>query len=107
LKLKSRGEVIISVPDFELVCDGYLRSSKKLSIFRHALMGGQDYPHNYHKSVYDFRTLEEQLNQCGYAGVQRWFPSREGIGETDWAARKLRSGLNFYEISLNLKGYKP
>jgi predicted SAM-dependent methyltransferase len=106
-KLKPGGKLIISVPDFNLIIKGYIDSGKNLNSFRMALMGGQDYKYNYHKSIYDEKLLTNIFKKVGFTKVEEWNPSKEFKNQNnDWSSRKLRVGFQFYQISLNLCAIK-
>lgn len=72
-KLKPGGALIISVPDFNALVKVYSINSN-LEIVKRALMGGQDYAYNYHKSVYNFELLNNILNKCNFKQVELYDP---------------------------------
>lgn len=72
-KLKPGGALIISVPDFNALVKVYSINSN-LEIVKRALMGGQDYAYNYHKSVYNFELLNNMLDKCNFKQVELYDP---------------------------------
>jgi predicted SAM-dependent methyltransferase len=62
-KLKPGGVLIVSVPDFHALTQVY-SLNYDLEIVKRALMGGQDYAYNFHKSVYNFELLKNLLTKC-------------------------------------------
>ena len=97
-KLAVDGSIIISVPDFDALVRIYGASGNDLDSIKHALMGGQGYEYNFHKSVYNHSALKGVLEECGYLDVSRWTPETEfGCGVGDWSSA---------DLSLNLKARK-
>lgn len=65
------GILRIAVPDFEAVAAEYTEKHD-LSKVMGLLYGGQDYEFNYHFVTFDFATLKEHLEKCGFTGVERY-----------------------------------
>ncbi len=51
--LKKGGILRLSVPDFDKLIDVYLTEEKDIRAIIGPLMGGQDNPYNFHKSVFN------------------------------------------------------
>jgi predicted SAM-dependent methyltransferase len=72
-KLKKGGVLLISVPDFEALVSVY-NKTKNIEIVKRALMGGQDYEYNYHKSVYNYELLSSNLESMGFNNIKSYNP---------------------------------
>ena len=106
-KLCSDGLLRLSVPDFRLIVDGYHNSSGNLLIFRQALMGGQDYPFNYHKSVYDVSLITNLLQKFGFKNIEKWQPEVIfGTNHDDWSNKCIETRFKKFPISLNICAQK-
>jgi predicted SAM-dependent methyltransferase len=107
-KLAVGGILIISVPDFDALVTTYQATGKNLESIKHALMGGQGYEYNFHKSVYTRPALEALLRECGFADVQPWETETEFGGTIgDWSSERVDAGNGkTIPISLNLKARK-
>lgn len=74
IALKDGGILRIAVPDFEAICSLYTSGKFKLSSFLGPLYGkikmGKDFV--YHKTVYDFESLEEILKNIGFKNIRRY-----------------------------------
>lgn len=105
-KLDFDGSIIISVPNFESISSIYAKS-KNLELIKYAVMGGQDYEHNFHKSVYDYTDLKNLLLKCGFKNVENWNTVNEfGHSLNDWSDRTYKVNGKKIPISLNLKAFK-
>ncbi len=107
-RLKSGGVLRISVPDFDSIIAIYNAKGKKIRPILPALMGGQDYPTNYHYNAFNKNFLTELFGEAGFSSVRVWDPKNaEFHGFDDWAGRELKfeDGSSF-PISLNLEGVK-
>ena len=69
--LKSGGILRIAVPDFTAIAKLYL-DGVNLTNFIGLLYGGQDYEHNFHHYVWDYKNLESDLHQAGFKNVYRY-----------------------------------
>ena len=69
--LVPKGILRLAVPDLESVFE-YYQETKDLSKIRGFLYGGQDYKENYHYCGWDYKTLEEDLIECGFSSVSRY-----------------------------------
>jgi predicted SAM-dependent methyltransferase len=101
-KLKSGGVLLIAVPDFAAISDLY-QTTQELKIIEKALMGGQDYQYNYHKSVYDMKLLKAKLKTIGFGNVARYETLDEfGKDLGDFSTYHINGKL----VSLNIRAKK-
>lgn len=107
-KLSKNGIIRLSVPDFDLAIGAYHESGNDLELIRMALMGGQDYEFNYHKSVFNENLLTKLLINVGFKSIEKWEPTRDFEGDLgDWSTGVIkRRGGRAYPISLNLKAIR-
>lgn len=104
-KLCKGGVIRISVPSFDKLIDVYRASGNDLTKVKFALMGGQDYQYNFHKSLYNQSSLRQLLAQCGYSNMLEWDTRGDfGVELGDWSTGGIASGQGTMSISLNLKG---
>jgi len=76
------GILRLSVPNFEKVCEYYLKT-KDLDTCQCALYAGQDNPYNYHYWCWDFNTLKRDLEEVGFSNVRLF--DRAVLGVRDWS----------------------
>lgn len=69
--LKPGGILRLAVPDFEKVVEVY-QKTKDLKLLLGHLVGGQGYPENVHRMVFDFALLSELLTKVGFANIRRY-----------------------------------
>lgn len=101
-KLKPGGVLLIAVPDFAAISDIY-SSERSLDLLEKALMGGQDYQYNYHKSVYDLGLLKKKLALAGFAQAEQYDTLDEfGRDIGDFSTYEINEKL----ISLNVRALK-
>lgn len=106
-KLKSGGLLRISVPSFDSIIDIYKNNGSKLDLVKYALMGGQGYEYNYHKSVFNKECLSGLLRNNGYGDIEEWETVADfGIGVGDWSNKTFETNCGDVPISLNLKARK-
>ena len=74
LKLEPNGTIFISVPDFHKINSLYSKTND-ISCISSALLGGQDYEYNFHKSIFDFNSLYNLLNRYHFRDIEVWSPS--------------------------------
>jgi predicted SAM-dependent methyltransferase len=67
--LKEGGTLRLAVPNFESVCNLYIKN-KKLSELIGLLYGGQTYPQNFHYYIWDFESLKKDLEEVGFKIVK-------------------------------------
>lgn len=72
--LKPDGLLRIAVPDFEMMSELYVRRKIELDKFLGPLYGKMIMGDKtiYHKTTYDFKSISEILNKCGFEGVRRY-----------------------------------
>jgi len=106
-KLRTDGTLRLSVPDFELLIRIYLELDRDLEFIKKSLMGGQEYPQNYHRSVFDKRLLSTLLRKAGFRQITEWETEKDfGQDLGDWSCGRIRKGFRSFEVSLNLKAIK-
>lgn len=96
-KLKSGGVLYLAVPDFCKIAEAYM-SRKDIPSILPALMGGQDYEHNFHYAVFDRESLTKQLLASEFSVVGSFEPA-------DLLGNALHD-LSTHPLSLNLKAIK-
>jgi len=69
--LKPGGTLRLAVPDFESICMMYAEDRELINVYG-LLMGGQQYEYNYHKSVFDYESLNDILFFSGFENVRRY-----------------------------------
>ena len=105
VKLCQGGIIRISVPSFDRLIDVYKFSDSDINKIKFALMGGQDYEYNFHKSLYNKKSLSKLLEHCGYSNVAEWETLIDfGVELGDWSNASFDSKEGPVRISLNLKG---
>jgi predicted SAM-dependent methyltransferase len=105
-KLKLSGIVRISVPNFKQIVKIY-NASKDLNIIKNALMGGQSYNNDFHRSVYDFKEIYDLLRELGFKKIIKWNPKfffKTSVG--DWSEYKYVVRGRSYPISINIQATK-
>jgi len=105
LKMREGGIIRISVPSFDKLIEVYMLSGADINKIKFALMGGQDYQYNFHKSVYNLKSLRKLLESCGYTNVLEWETLTDfGVDLGDWSNGIFNTKQGAIAISLNLKG---
>lgn len=105
VKLRQGGVIRISVPSFDRLIEVYKLSGSDITKVKFALMGGQDYQYNFHKSLYNLKSLRELLEHCGYSNVLEWETLADfGVDLGDWSNGTFATKHGALPISLNLKG---
>ena len=106
-KLKQGGILRISVPDFDAIVKIYLNNGNDLLQVQQALMGGQDYEYNFHKAVFNQKTLSHLLEKCGFSNIEEWNTQNDfGKSIGDWSDGVYKTDIGKLPISLNLKALK-
>lgn len=106
-KLKKGGIARISVPDFDQIVEIYKSESNNIDSILPALMGGQDYPFNFHYAAFNKLSLSKNFQSAGFSKVEEWSPEQNSETKfDDWAGKCLELGAKRYPISLNLQGIK-
>jgi len=106
--LKPGGRLCLSVPDFDRIIHIYQDTGRNMDNILNALMGGQEYPYNYHRVAFTKEYLNGLLLAAGFRRVAEWTPDDGGIGHdvNDWSRRPLMVSGRPYPISLNLEAEK-
>ena len=94
------------MPDFSKLQEIY-EKSKNLDQIKYAIMGGQNYENDFHKSIYDFKILSELLNKANFKDVIVWNSKKDfGIELNDWSNGAYNVNNKKIKISLNVKAIK-
>lgn len=105
--LKPGGVLRISVPDLDLVIALYRASGEQVEAIEQPLMGGQEYPFNFHCAVFNRAHLEQLLRATGFDFVRAWDPRHcEFHDFDDWASRGVPWSGREFPISLNVEAVK-
>jgi predicted SAM-dependent methyltransferase len=101
-KLRPEGLLLISVPSFDVLVKIY-RTTNDISSIQTALMGGQDYSYNYHKTAFDEALLSNLSIASGFKDVKQWSPAMVFGGELrDWSTVIVAGAEEPLQISLNI-----
>jgi predicted SAM-dependent methyltransferase len=105
--LKPNGKLRISVPDFDHIISIYNATNHEIEYISPPLMGGQDYPENFHFEVFNKNYLEKLLRANKFINVIQWNPLEVQYHDfEDWASKTLSINSKEYLISLNLEASK-
>jgi predicted SAM-dependent methyltransferase len=106
-KLKKGGVLRIAVPSFDSIVKIYKSNNNNFDTVKFALMGGQDYEYNFHKSMYNFDFLSKILKNNNFNNIIEW-STVEDFGQSigDWSDRQFKTNEGNILISLNIKGSK-
>lgn len=97
--LKPGGRIMLSVPDFDKLVDKFIANNRDPSSIQAPLMGGQDYPGNFHFAIFTAPHLTSLLKDSGFVSIASWHPR----DEVSWP--KDHSWSDW--VSLNLSAKKP
>ena len=98
--LKPGGKLMLSVPDFDKVIGSYSRGEGNLAGIQPILMGAQDYPGNFHFSLFTKEHLSNLLMAAGFTNVQDWRSDQQPSWPKDWSWEESLS-LNLCAIKRN------
>ncbi|MCC6774875.1 MAG: methyltransferase domain-containing protein [Gemmatimonadaceae bacterium] len=102
--LRVGGILRLSVPDFDLLLDIYLRTGRDVRKIQGTLMGGQDYAYNFHKTAFNRSSLTELLLEAGFGDVRPWTPGSASLTTfDDWSGRHRTIDGKIFPVSLNLE----
>ncbi|OQW79959.1 MAG: hypothetical protein BVN35_00850 [Proteobacteria bacterium ST_bin11] len=105
--LKPSGKLRVSVPNFDYILAIYKDNDHKIEYISPALMGGQEYPENFHYEVYNKKYLERLFVNNSFQHVSEWNPIEVEFHDfDDWASKKLTINNKDYLINLNLEATK-
>ena len=96
--LKPGGLLRLSVPDFDKLLDIYAASGRDATTIQPMLMGGQDYPGNFHCAIFTERHLSNLLKEAGFVEIATWDPRDLPNWPRDYSW--------WGEVSLNLTAVK-
>jgi len=107
-KLKRNGILRIAVPDFKQINKLYLTKKFDLDSFLGPLYGKMTMNDKniYHKTVYDFESLEKILLKSGFAKIRKWDWRKVNHGKFDDHSQAYLPKMNKEEgtlISLNIE----
>ena len=105
--LKVGGCLRIAVPDFDAVVEAYNLSGKDMSLIQPYLMGGQDYPLNFHFVMFTNDLLAKLFLELGFRDVRKWDPLDSDYGKiVDCSSASITTKDRAVPISLNLEATK-
>jgi predicted SAM-dependent methyltransferase len=105
--LKPGGLLYLSVPNFDVIVRYYQEHGKKIEAMQGFLLGGQEYPSNFHYALFNETSLREHLSAVGFREIQNW--SHDDIPEiamVDFSRLNIISPVATYPISINMMGTK-
>lgn len=101
------GRLCLSVPDFDRILEIYQLTGGCLEDVLPPLFGGQDYPFNFHYTVFNKVSLSRALYDAGFAKVFVWSHGADEIHSfPDWSGRTIAICGQRIPISLNLEAVK-
>lgn len=104
--LKKGGVLRISVPDFDKIIDIYEANDHDIAAVEGPLMGGQDYPFNYHCAAFNESHLRKCILRSGFTEAMAWDPKNcEHHDFDDWASSNITWGGREFPISLNIEAF--
>jgi len=83
--LKTGGKLMLSVPDFEKLVELYQSGQRDLVGVQPPLMGGQEYPGNFHFAIFTKDHLSKLLIAAGFNNVQTWRSGEQDNWPRDWS----------------------
>lgn len=106
-KLKKGGILRLAVPSFDSLIEVYKKNNNDIEKVKYALMGGQDYEYNFHKSVYNFNEIKKILEKQKFVNIVKWETKSDFGNEIgDWSSGKFKTKDGYINISLNVKAVK-
>lgn len=105
--LKDGGVLRISVPDFDRIIEIYQANECDITSIEQPLMGGQNYPFNYHYALFNDAHLRMLMLKSGFSETKAWDPQNCSYHDfDDWASAVLSYGEQNFPISLNIEAVK-
>lgn len=107
--LKRGGVLRLAVPDIEMAMKWYLMHGE-LSDIAGFLWGGQRNQYDHHGVGFDFQTLANLLNECGFTDVRRWDWKQTEHAHVDDYSQSYLPHMNKITgqlMSLNVEATKP
>lgn len=105
--LKPGGILRLGVPDFDKLLAMYRATGNNMTAIQPMLMGGQDYPFNFHYVMFNEASLTQALREAGFREVRPWDPATDPLHRfEDNSDRLAQWGTQTFPISLNLEGIK-
>jgi SAM-dependent methyltransferase len=105
--LKPGGVLRLSVPDFDVLVEMYLAAGRDIEAIQLPLMGGQDYPFNFHCAALNEKKLSQLLLGAGLRTVRRWQAGTDSYTSIpDWSGGSIELEGRRYFVSLNLQAEK-
>lgn len=106
--LKPEGVLRLSVPDFNLLISIYHETGNQIDAVEPPLMGGQDYPENFHYTIFNADKLTKLLQSVGMVNVRMWDPQLcDHHNFFDWANRQHPYKDREFAVSLNMEANVP
>ena len=96
--LKSGGQVLLSVPDFDKIVELYMRRALPFDQAQGAVMGGQEYSGNFHCALFTRDHLAGLLATAGFSNIREWRAREQENWPRDWSWAEW--------LSLNLRAEK-
>ena len=107
--LKPGGTLRTSVPDFEALCELYVKN-RELGEVIGPLFGRQDYLYNFHYNVFDMASITADLTAAGFTNIERYDWRDTDHAEVDDYSQAYVPHMdkeNGTLISLNVSANKP
>ena len=102
--LKKGGLLRLGVPDFDTILKIYSDNNNLIESVWRPLLGGQDYPENFHFAVFNKEYLSELLLKVGFTKVREWDPNNvDHHNFDDWTSIDYVVNKKVYKISLNIE----
>jgi len=105
--LKPGGIIRISVPDFDLLVDVYAENGRNVEFIQMPLMGGQDYPFNFHYTCFNRAEIVRLFLNAGFKSPRPWTHGTDKFTSVpDWSGEKINIKGKDYPVSLNFEAFK-
>ena len=106
--LKPGGILRISVPDFDYILVMYEAFQRDIAAIEKTLMGGQNYPANFHKAIFNGAHLTRLLESAGFVNARPWTPGTSDLTTLDdWSGRTVKIRDRSFSVSLNIEAERP